>query len=118
MKLHPIRHEDHRRVLTEYISDIPFKRAKVIQSKGRVTVGNHYHENNDSVFYLLKGKALMVLKDTAIRGKLLKREWMFEGDCQFVPRGVIHTFTLLEGTIMLETASEPYDAKDEIQVIE
>ena len=52
MRLHPIRHEDDRRILTEYISDIPFKRAKVIETKGKVTLGKHYHNNNDSVFYM------------------------------------------------------------------
>ncbi len=112
MRLPVIKHDDERRTLTEYISDIPFKRAKIIESKGAVTVGNHYHNHNDSVFYLFKGKAKYLLKFT---DGGLDDDWLFEGDCLFVPRYVIHKFELTPNTIMLETASEPYDPQDEIQ---
>ena len=118
MKLQPIIHEDERRVLTEYVSDIPFRRAKVLQTKGNVTLGKHYHENNDSVFYMLKGKGNYTLKSAHDSKAKVSRGWMFEGDCLFVPRGVIHTFEILSDSIMLECATLPYDAKDEIQVIE
>ena len=53
-----------------------------------------------------------------LKGKILLREWMFEGDCKFVPAGVVHTFELREDTILLEAASEIYDPQDEIQVTE
>ena len=113
MKLPVTKHEDDRRTLTEYISNIPFKRAKIIESKGAVTVGNHYHNNNDSVFYILKGKCAYTLKEANSNSPSI-RDWMFEGDCLFVPRGMIHKFELLPNTIMLETASEPYEESDEI----
>lgn len=118
MKLLPIKHEDDRRILTEYISDIPFKRAKVIEAKGKVIVGRHYHNNNDSVFYILKGKAVMQLWPwyRGDRPAKMTRKWLFEGDCEFVSRGTVHTFELYPDTIMLETASEPYDQKDEISI--
>lgn len=116
MRLPTIRHEDDRRILTEYISNIPFKRAKVIESKGKVTVGNHYHKNNDSVFYMLRGKCSYTLKSAHSTVARISRGWLFEGDCLFVPRGIIHTFNLLPETIMLEAATEPYDKEDEIQV--
>lgn len=116
MRLPVTRHEDERRILTEYISDIPFKRAKVIESKDKVTVGNHYHKNNDSVFYVLKGKCNYHLKSAHSTTAKESRGWLFEGDCLFVSRGIIHTFNLLPETIMLETATEPYDKKDEISI--
>ncbi len=116
MKLYPTRHEDDRRILTEYISGIPFKRAKIIEAKGKCVLGNHYHNENDSVFYIFKGKTQFTLKSANDNNARIKRGWMFEGECIFVPRGVIHTFTLYPGTILLETASEIYDPKDEIQV--
>jgi mannose-6-phosphate isomerase-like protein (cupin superfamily) len=110
------RHEDERRILTEYVKDIPFKRAKVIEVKQRCQIGNHYHEKSDSVFYLLKGKAKYQFEPINPNSR---REvgWMFEGDCEFVPRNVAHTFDVWAGTILLELASEPYEAKDEIPFI-
>lgn len=116
MRLPVTRHEDDRRVLTEYISNIPFKRAKVIESKGKVTLGKHYHKNNDSVFFVLKGKTSYHLKSAHSSTAKESRGWLFEGECLFVPRGIIHTFNLLPSTIMLESATEPYDKEDEISV--
>ena len=116
MKLQPIRHEDDRRVLTEYISDIPFRRAKVLEVKKKCVLGRHYHNDNDSVFYVLKGKGVVELQSAHSRQAHIKRDWMFEGDCLFVARGIIHTFTLYPGTIMLECATLPFNEKDEIQI--
>lgn len=118
MNLPTIRHEDDRRVLTEYISNIPFKRAKVIETKRKCVLGKHYHNNNDSVFYMLKGKGICTLKSIRRADAPIKRQWLFEGDCIFVPREIIHRFELFPDTILLETASEPFDPNDEIQVTE
>lgn len=111
------KHEDERRVLTEWIKDIPFKRCKVLEMKQKSVVGNHYHMNNDSIFYVLKGRGKYILQSIEPRSKKIIG-WIFEGDCIFVPREIIHTFTLLSGTIMLEACSEPYDEKDEIPIFE
>ncbi len=115
MKLKPLRHEDSRRILTEYISGISFKRAKVLETKEHCTLGKHYHRYNDSVFYLFRGEGKYYLKPL---DGVAEEGIMFEGDCLFVPRDVIHTFELDAGSIMLETSSEIYDKSDEIQVIE
>lgn len=116
MKLQPTRHEDDRRILTEYISGIPFKRAKVIETKKKCILGKHYHNESDSVFYVLKGKCNYILKSAHSSTARVKRDWLFEGECLFVARGIAHTFELYPDTILLETASEIYDPKDEIQV--
>lgn len=117
MNLPTTRHEDERRVLTEYIKDIPFRRAKVLETKKKCVLGNHYHLNSDSVFYVLKGKCSYTLKSRHPR-KGMTRGWLFEGECIFVSRGVIHTFTVWPDTIILEAASEPFDKNDEIQATE
>lgn len=117
MKLPVIKHEDERRTLTEWISDIPIKRCKIIEVKGKVILGNHYHHNSDSVFYMMRGKGVVTLR-LPKKDARIKRDWLCEGEGMFVPRGIVHTFELLKGSIMLEAASEPYDSNDEIQFTE
>lgn len=117
MNLPTTRHEDNRRVLTEYVHDIPFRRAKVLEVKERSVLGKHYHLNNDSVFYVVKGKASYDLKSRRPNSKP-EHGWLYDGDCIFVPRGIIHTFEVWPNTIMLECASEPFDPNDEIQATE
>ncbi len=114
MKLTPIKHQDSRRVLTEWISDTPMKRSKVIEVKEKSILGNHYHLNSDSVFYIVKGKTTYWLKKPDKEG-VMERDWLFEGESLFVPRGVVHTFEVYPDTIMLEACSEPYNGDDEIK---
>lgn len=113
MNLPTIRHEDKRRLLIEYVKDIPVKNLKVLYVKEKLPLGNHYHLKKDEIFYLLKGKGTVVLTTD----KTYSRQWMFEGECILVPRGTIHTFTLYPGSILLEAATEPYDPVDEIRAI-
>lgn len=115
MRLSINRHEDERRTLREWLSDIPVKRCKVIETKKKSILGNHYHNNSDSVFFMMKGKARYELKPNR-EGAKVDMGWMFEDDCIFVPRGVIHTFEVWDNSILLEAASEPYNKEDEIQI--
>lgn len=94
------------------------KRSKVIIVKKKSVIGKHYHNNSDSVFYFLKGKAVCTLKSSHKSDAPSTREWLFEGDCVFVPRGVIHTFQVWPETVILESATEPYNYEDEIPVTE
>lgn len=114
MNLPVIKHEDERRVLTEWLSDIPVKRCKVIEAKGKVTLGNHYHNKNDSVFFVFRGKAQWTTRSTRSRTAPVHRGWLHEGESLFVPRGMIHTFVAYPGTVMFEAATETYDPTDEI----
>ncbi len=115
MKTKVIKHEDIRRVLIEYVSDSEIRRCKVIEIKEDSVLGNHYHRKTDSFFYLLRGNGTYDIWD--FDNKLDGENGDFlEGECIFVPRNVVHTFKLLKGSIMLETASQPYDKEDEIQV--
>jgi mannose-6-phosphate isomerase-like protein (cupin superfamily) len=115
MKLQVNKHEDNRRTLTEWISDLSVKRCKIIEVKeDGMELGNHYHLKNDSVFYLFKGGGHWVLNN--IEGNNETFDTFKEGDCLFVPRGVVHTFGLSKGSIMMEASTEPYDKEDEIQI--
>lgn len=113
MNLQTIKHEDNRRTLIEWIKDTPVRSVKTIFVKDKIALGNHYHLKKDEIFYLLKGKGVYVL--TNKEKKTYVRNWIFEGDCVFVERGTIHTFTLYPDSILLEAATEPYDPIDEIR---
>ena len=116
MNLPITKHEDDRRILTEWLSDIPVKRCKIIEVKQKCTLGNHYHLKNDNVFYMFKGKGQYTLKN--VKTGKIERGWLFENEAMFVKRGTIHTFVMYPDSIMMEAATEIYDKEDEIQVTE
>ncbi len=111
MNLQTTKHEDNRRILVEWVKDIPIRAIKTIYVKEKSSLGNHYHNNKDEVFYLLKGKGIVILTTKTKQ----TRTWIFEEDCIFVSRGTIHTFNLEAGSILLEAATEPYNPNDEIR---
>ena len=116
MKLQTYRHEDKRRTLIEWIKDIPVRSIKTIYVKEKLPLGVHYHKNKDEVFYLQQGKGIMYLKSAHDSQAKMSREWIFEGECIYVPRGTIHVFELFPGSILLEAATEPFNEHDEIKV--
>jgi mannose-6-phosphate isomerase-like protein (cupin superfamily) len=104
-KIKPFFHEDERRIMAEYIEDIPMRSSKVIFMKKDAEVGNHWHELKDEVFFLLKGSGTYKLD-----GKVKDFK---EGDCIFVKRGTTHTLNLKQGSIVLESSTMPYTKQDE-----
>src|SRR3990167_483558 len=100
------RHEDDRRILIEWIQDLPMKACKVVIAKQNTEVGNHYHKKKDEVYYLLSGEGEYKLGDSDFQP--LK-------DVIFVSRGIRHTFRLQKDSILLGACSEPFDVKDEIR---
>ncbi len=104
-------HDDRRRTLVEWINDFPVKCVKTIYVKEKSDLGNHWHAKKDEVFFVAKGKGLCILTTDISQ----TREWLYEGDCVFVGRGTIHTFTMYPDSILLEAATEPYEPSDEIR---
>lgn len=104
--MNSLKHEDHRRILVEWIENYPTKSNKVIIAKEDCEVGNHYHLKKDEMFYLLLGEGEF---------KLGENEWETLTDTVFVPRGTRHTFRLKEGAILLEAATRAYTPDDEIR---
>lgn len=104
MNITPNLHEDERRKLIEWIPDFPMRTSKVLIAKEDCELGNHYHNEKDSLFYLLQGEGEY---NTGF-------EWLPIEGTVFVPKGVPHTFKVKKGSIMLEAASTPYDPDDEI----
>ncbi len=106
-----IKHEDKRRILVEWIKDIPVKSLKTIYVKEKTPLGNHYHLQKDEIFFVAKGKGNYVLT----KDNKQQRGWLFEGEALFVERGTIHTFIMYPESILLEAATEPYNPIDEIR---
>lgn len=97
-----IKHEDERRLLIDFGGA---NAVKVIYAKEGCVVGNHYHKNKDENFTLLSGEGAAEVGDEASQMKI--------GEIYHCPRGTRHTFTLMKGSIMLGTATEPFDPEDE-----
>lgn len=99
------KHEDERRILTEVIKDEEFRSLKVIVAKDKCNIGGHYHKDKKETFYLVKGRGSHKL---GILTSLFN-----EGDFIEVEPGLRHEFWLEEGSILIGTASKPFDANDE-----
>lgn len=109
MKIKVFRHEDKRRVLTEWIGDFPIRNCKILEVKEDCVLGEHYHNKKIDTFYLLRGSGTYYIGKRS--GKLK------EGDCLRADLGVPHAFRLTKGSILLEASTTPYDKSDEIQSI-
>lgn len=99
------KHEDERRILIEYVKDMPIRNCKVLIIKEDTILGNHYHKLKDEIFYLLKGYGTVILDDAIYP--------MNEGDIVHATKGVRHTFKLNKGSILLEAGTEPFNPTDD-----
>lgn len=100
------KHEDDRRLLMEISGD--FKTCKSIVAKDECVLGDHYHMGKDEQFVLASGWALeVVVGDARWISVPAPHSW-------YVPRGTYHRFVLEKGSVLVGTASEEYDAADEV----
>lgn len=106
MKLKVNRHEDDRRILTEWVSDSPIRTCKVLEVKEDCELGNHFHRNKTDHFHLLRGGGSCRIGDVECT--------LTEGGTYVAEKGVPHVFRLWKGSILLESSSTPYDKEDEI----
>lgn len=108
MKIQTYKHDDDRRLLVEYIHDMPIRNSKVLFIKKDSVLGNHYHKLKNDVFFLLKGSGTYTFDGLTNDFK--------EGDCLSVTVGVRHSFNLKAGSILLEASSLPYVKGDEYEI--
>ena len=104
-KIKTFYHDDDRRMLVEWIPDIPVRTCKAFFIKKDAILGNHYHNLTEDIFFLLKGSGYYYLDGKEHKFK--------EGQCIRVKKGVGHTLHLTKGSILLEASTLPYDKKDE-----
>ena len=103
------RHEDERRIILEWIGNMPFRSAKAVIAKTDEAVGGHYHNKKDEVFFLLSGRAKrVVVGDVEEFGVVAPKKW-------FAGKGVHHIFELEKGAILLTAATGAFDPEDEIK---
>lgn len=62
------------------VAELNGQHVKLAKLKGEFMW--HHHDNEDELFYVLKGCLLMKFRD--------RDEWINEGECIVVPRGVEH----------------------------
>lgn len=101
------KHEDERRTLVEVISDEQVRSVKVLYAKAGCVVGDHHHDKKDERFYLISGSGTATIGDKTFP--------MECGVLYELNRGTYHKFELTEGSVLLGTASEPFNQDDEIK---
>jgi len=85
--------EDERGELVQLARE-GYRQFNVVFSKGGVIRGNHYHKENNEVFYVMSGSfELSAQKDGASEAYVFKKGDMFK-----VPPFVMHSFNYLEDT--------------------
>jgi dTDP-4-dehydrorhamnose 3,5-epimerase-like enzyme len=100
-------HEDDRRKLHE-MTPGSFKVCKAIVAKEGCVLGNHHHARKTESFLLIVGKARMVvIGDSTWTDLPAPQEWV-------VPPGTFHVFDLEPGSVLVGTATEQFNPKDEI----
>jgi dTDP-4-dehydrorhamnose 3,5-epimerase len=102
------------------------KQISIGKTKPGIIKAFHWHKNQDDIFYLLKGKLLVVLYDNRENSKTFKTTQeiiLEETDPQiiFIPRGVFHGYRVLgsESAEVLYIMNNTYDpAKPDEQRVE
>jgi len=102
-------HEDNRRIIFDW-AEGDFKSAKAVIVKEPINIGDHYHNNKVEEFLLLSGEflELQLGKETLFNVKAPHKVT--------VPKGLYHRFVCTKGSILLGTATELFDANDEIKL--
>ena len=101
-----MKHEDNRRILTEWIADFPISTIKILEVKEDCELGNHYHNKKQDLFFLLKGSGRYKIGD--------RDGTISEGEDEIALPKEPHTFWLTKGSILLEASTTPYNKQDEI----
>lgn len=92
-------HEDERRVLESY------PEAKLITANKNTTLGGHYHKIKTEKFILIQGNGNITRNGLT--------EVMSKGFIYEVTPGTMHSFFLLEGSVIVGLNSHPYNPSDD-----
>ena len=124
VKIKKIRtHSDNR----GYFREILRRDDKILSSLAQVSVSLtkpgiikafHWHKNQDDVFYVLGGKALIVIYDLRKASKTYKHQNIFlmsdrDQKLIFIPRGVAHGYKVLgkKSLLMLYIMNNLYNGR-------
>lgn len=109
MNSQPIIHKDKRRILYDWCQG-NFKSAKAVEVLEEISIGDHYHEKKEEVFFLIKGKFI----ELHVGGIIL---FNVEAPHKvFIAKGVYHRFVCEKGSILLGVATDLFDEDDEIKL--
>lgn len=98
-------HADSRRELLEWVTDSSIRACKVVRALEDCVVGNHYHRLKHEIFCLIEGAGSVTIDGNT--------EFLVVGESLLIRRGVMHSFRLAKGSILLGAATEPFDSTDD-----
>ena len=90
-------HKDNRGALTQIVSKGKWGQVNYIESQAGAIRGNHYHEINRELFYIINGKFILILEN---EGKEMKYE-ILSGDMFIIEPFVNHSFEYLQKTMLI-----------------
>lgn len=92
-------HEDERRILEDW------PEAKIITAKKDCVLSDHYHKIKTEKFILVEG-----IGSIKVNGE---SELMQKGKLYMVNPGELHSFNLVNGSVLIGLCSHPYDKSDD-----
>ena len=112
------RHTDNRGYFEEILrmdDDLlkEFGQASISMTKPGIIKAFHWHKNQDDVFHVLEGKALVVLYDLKSKKKMIIKMDSEDPKILFIPKGVAHGYKALgkKPLKMLYLMNKTYNAK-------
>lgn len=104
-------HGDERRIISEFNSPAGDFSIQQFEIKKEIPLGNHYHNEKDEIFVILKGGGYVILQNT--KEKKEKETTLLEtGSVVYVPKNTAHTFVLEEGSEMICFSTKAFDKDD------
>ncbi len=97
-------HKDERRSMYEYRAPI----TKILVVHSECVLGNHYHKEREETFVLLAGEGIANIGPKNFPMKL--------HEPIEVERGVMHSFQMGKGSVLLELASKEFDKTDDYKI--
>ena len=98
---------DDRGVLTQLVRT-GYNQINVVESKAGVFRGNHYHKDNNEVFFVVSGAFSLIVEKENIQETYL----FSAGDMFLVPPFVIHSFDYVEDTILVAMYDKGVENED------
>lgn len=100
-------HADHRGLLVQLVSG-GYAQVNVLETRGGVTRGGHYHKRSAEAFYVVSG----AVEASFRRGRASEAHTFRKGDFFEVPPNTAHTLHFPENCVLLALYDAPIETAD------